>query len=127
MGNDKVNRKQPDGTVIQVQSVLFVKFYNQSMGGVDLHEQMPGYYAIGRRSRKWWWYLFWFCVKRDKSLIKVAAQVSSGTIKVIVTIGDFCSQGRTASAGQLEVGHWPVALMKGRCKYCLKQKTTFSG
>ena len=60
VGNDTVNHKQRGGTVIQVRSAPVVKCYNRSMGGVDLHDQLHGYYAI--RTRKWWWYLFWFCV-----------------------------------------------------------------
>ena len=52
-GNDTVNRKQRDGTIIQVLSVPVVKSYNNSMGGVDLHDQLCGYYAIGTKSRKW--------------------------------------------------------------------------
>ena len=56
-GEETVNRKQRDGTIIQVPSVP----------GVDLHDQLRGYYAIGTKSRKWWRYLFWSCV--DVSIV----------------------------------------------------------
>lgn len=67
VGDDTVNRKQRDSTVIQVPTVPVVKSYNKSMGGVDLHDQMCGYYAIGTKSTKSWRYLFWFCV--DVSIV----------------------------------------------------------
>lgn len=30
------------------------------MGGVDLNDQQRNYYAVGRKSCKWWRYLLWF-------------------------------------------------------------------
>ena len=37
--------------------------YNENMGGVDLADQYRSYYQVGRASRKWWRYLFWFLVQ----------------------------------------------------------------
>ena len=37
--------------------------YNSHMGGVDLHDQNRTYYRVGRPSKKWWRYLFWFMVQ----------------------------------------------------------------
>lgn len=134
VGNETVNRKQRDGTVVQVPTVPVVKSYNKSMGGVDLHDQLRGYYAIGTKSRRWWRYLFWFCV--DLSIVnasileKKAVNHRSRTqlaFRVELAkdlIGDFTSRGRTASSGQTEAGHWPIAFDKGRCKRCLKRKRT---
>ena len=125
-----MNRKQRDGTVIQVRSALVIKCYNRSMGGVDLHDQLRGYYAIGTKSRKWWRYLFWFCV--DVSIVngfilerkainhRSRTQLDFRVELAKDLIGEFSSRGRTASAGQLEVGHWPIPFSKGRCKRCLK-------
>lgn len=62
VGDETVNRKQRDGTVNQVPSAPVVKSYNKNMGGVDLHDQMRGYYAVGAKARKWWRYIFWFCL-----------------------------------------------------------------
>ena len=130
VGNDTVNRKQRDGTVIQVRSALVIKCYNRSMGGMDLHDQLRGYYAIGTKSRKWWRYLFWFCV--DVSIVngfilerkainhRSRTQLDFRVELAKDLIGEFSSRGRTASAGQLEVGHWPIPFSKGRCKRCLK-------
>lgn len=61
VGDETVNRKQRNRTIIQVPTVPVVKAYNKNMGGVDVHDQMRGYYAIGAKLRKWWRYLFWFC------------------------------------------------------------------
>ena len=120
VGNETVNRKQRDGTVIQVP---VVKSYNKSMGGVDLHDQLHGYYAIGTTSRKWWRYLFWFCANLStvnaSILEKKAVNHRSSTqltFRVELAeelIRDFMSRGRTASSGQTEAGHWPIAFDKG--------------
>lgn len=37
--------------------------YNKFMGGVDLFDQHRAYYTVGRQSRKWWRYLFWFLLE----------------------------------------------------------------
>lgn len=134
VGNETVNRKQRDGTIVQVPTVPVVKTYNKSMGGVDLHDQLRGYYALGTKSRKWWRYLFCFCI--DLSIVnafileqKAINHRSRTQLKFRVElaknlIGDFTSRGRTASSGQTEAGHWPITFDKGRCKRCLKRKKT---
>jgi len=53
VGNETVNRKQRDGTIIQVPSVPAAISYNKNMGGVDLNDQQRNYYAVDRKSRKW--------------------------------------------------------------------------
>lgn len=62
-----VNRKQRDGTVIQVPTVPAAISYNKNMGGVDLNHQQRDYYAVGRKSHKWWRYLLWFLI--DVSIV----------------------------------------------------------
>ena len=135
VGDETVNRKQCDGTVNQVPSAPVVKSYNKNMGGVDLHDQMRGYYAVGAKARKWWRYIFWFCL--DVGIVnsfilerKVPNHRSRTQLKFRVElakdlIGDFSSLRRTASSGQLVVGLWPIPFTKGRCKRCLKRKKTF--
>jgi len=34
--------------------------YNSNMGGIDLSDQLRGYYMSGRKSKKWWHCLPWF-------------------------------------------------------------------
>ena len=51
VGDIQVNRRQRDGSIIQVPSVPVVKLYNNNMGGVDLNDQLHGYYMTGRQSK----------------------------------------------------------------------------
>ena len=114
-GDETVNRKQRDGTIIQVPSVPVVRSYNQNMGGVDLHDQLRGYYAVGTKSRKWWRYLFWFCV--DVSIVNAfilekkalnhwtRGQLEFRTELAHDLLGDFSSRTRTVASGQMEGGH----------------------
>ena len=133
-GDETVNRKQRDGTIIQVPSVPVVRSYNQNMGGVDLHDQLRGYYAVGTKSRKWWRYLFWFCV--DVSIVNAfilekkalnhwtRGQLEFRTELAHDLLGDFSSRTRTVASGQMEGGHWPYPFTRGRCQRCLKRKVT---
>ena len=54
VGDETVNRKQRDGSIIQVPTVPVAVSYNKNMGGVDLNDQLRQYYAVGRKSRKRW-------------------------------------------------------------------------
>lgn len=131
VGSETVNRKQRDGTVIPVRSAPVVNSYNKNMGGVDLQDQMRGYYAIGNKSRKWWRYLLWFCV--DVSVVNAfilerkamnhrsRTQLDFRVELAKDLIGDFSSRARTVASGQVEGSHWPIPFEKGRCKRCLKR------
>ena len=39
-----------------------VALYNNNMGLVDQAEQERGKFRAGRTSRRWWLYVYWFCV-----------------------------------------------------------------
>lgn len=67
VGDDHVNRKQRDGSIIEVPTVPAAVSYNSNMGGVDLNDQHRKYYSVGRKSRKWWRYLLWFLI--DVSIV----------------------------------------------------------
>lgn len=67
VGNETVSRRQRDGTVIEVPSAPVVKSYNNNMGGMDLSDQLRGYYMTGRKSKTWWRCLLWFLV--DVSIV----------------------------------------------------------
>ena len=53
-------RKVKDGTTIDVQCPEAVTQYNKYMGGVDISDQIRGYYNIHIKSRKFYKYFFWF-------------------------------------------------------------------
>ena len=46
----------------QVTVPTQVHIYNNYMGGVDLSDQLRQYYPTGRTSKKWWKYIFWYCL-----------------------------------------------------------------
>lgn len=62
-GATKVKRKQRDGKSIEIDAPQVIKDYNESMGGVDLHDQMRQCYGLDRRSKKWWHRIFWGCIE----------------------------------------------------------------
>lgn len=131
MGNDTVGRRQRNGTVIQVPRAPVVKTYNNNMGGVDLNDQMRGYYMAGRKSKKWRRCLMWFLV--DVAIVNAyileklsphhrsRTQLAFRLDLVQLLIGNFSARQLSASSGCLEGGHWPIKFSKGRCKRCLKR------
>lgn len=135
-GNDTVQRKQKDGTIIQVPSVPVVQLYNKYMGGVDRSDQMRQYYESSRRAKKWWRYIMWFCVDvcivNAHILMKEADNFPNLTqlqfrIELIKElISEFSARQLGVQEGAVQSYHWPIEMSKGRCKRCLKnRKTTF--
>lgn len=59
-GTSTVQRKNRDGTVVQINSPPCVQDYNVNMGAVDKSDQLRQSYAIDRKSRKWWRRIFHF-------------------------------------------------------------------
>jgi len=57
-----VNRKNADGSTVQVSCPNNASYYNRYMGGVDLVDQLKGYYGIDRKSKRWWIRLFFHFV-----------------------------------------------------------------
>ena len=49
-------------SVIHLNQPAAVHSYNKHMSGVDQHDQLRMNYSVGRNSKKWWPYLFWFFV-----------------------------------------------------------------
>lgn len=127
-----MNRRQHDGSIDQVPSVPVVKSYNNIMGGVDLNDQLHGYYMTGRKSKKWWRCLLWFlvdiCIIHAQILEKLSTRHRKRTQLVFCLdlvnnlIGDFSARKLSASSVRIEGGHWPISYSKGHCKRCLKQR-----
>ena len=58
----EVQRKQKDGSIVNVRCPKILKLYTQNMNGVDRADQLRSTYSICRKAAKWWKYLFWFMV-----------------------------------------------------------------
>ncbi|XP_052271623.1 piggyBac transposable element-derived protein 4-like [Dreissena polymorpha] len=55
-------QRRTGAEVLNLQQPHAVKAYCQYMGGVDVHDQYRLCYEVGRNSKKWWRYLFWFMI-----------------------------------------------------------------
>lgn len=53
-------QRRVGANVLNLRQPHSVHAYNKFMGGVDLHDQHRAKYDVGRNSKKWWRYLFWF-------------------------------------------------------------------
>ena len=122
-----MNRRQRDGSIIQVPSVPVVKSYNNNMGGMDLSDQLRGYYMTGRMSKKWWRCLLWFlvdiCIVNAHILEKLSPRHRNRTLLAFRLdfiknlIGDFSARKLSASSVRIEGGHWPILYSKGSFFY----------
>lgn len=56
------NRTQKDGSKKAIQCPLTILQYTERMGGVDRFDQLRSTYEVGRRSKRWWLRIFYFCV-----------------------------------------------------------------
>ena len=132
MGDNHINRKQRDGSIIEVLTVPAAVSYNNNMGGVDLNDQHRKYYSVGRKSHKWWCYLLWFLI--DVTIVKARILEKEALNHLSCTqmyfrlelakmlISDFSSHSLSVSDGRNTDGHCLKAASKGRCKRCLKRK-----
>lgn len=57
-GNDTIQRRKKSGEIVNIQTPPCVKDYNYNMGAIDSHDQLQVYYAIDRKSRRWWMRIF---------------------------------------------------------------------
>ena len=58
-----VNRKLKNGSNATVRCPTAISMYNKYMGGVDLGDQLRGYYQVRMKSRKMYKYIFWFILE----------------------------------------------------------------
>lgn len=132
VGEQTVNRKQKDGTIMDVPTVPSAVCYNANMGAVDRNDQLRRYYEVGRKSRKWWRYVMWFLV--DVSIVNahiLESESPSHTTRSHLQfrldlakglVNGFSSRSLSVAQGSLVRGHWPQKSSKGRCKVCLRKK-----
>ena len=76
-----VNRRQKDGTRVAVECPMCVALYNQYMGGVDVGDQIRGYYHVRLKCTKNYKYIFWFLVdvSTTNAFILYSFDVQTGT------------------------------------------------
>lgn len=56
-------RRKKDGSKKAIQCHLAVLQYTERMGGVDRFDQKRTTYEVGRRSKRWWLRILYFCMK----------------------------------------------------------------
>lgn len=53
-------QRRKNGRNFDIQKPRVSDVYTANMGGVDRADQMRSFYTVGRQSRKWYRYIFWF-------------------------------------------------------------------
>ena len=140
-----VQQKTQDGSRISVPCPQAVLQYNTYMGGVDRGDQLRGYYKCRSRSRKFYKYIFTFCldvaITNAFILMKNFGHDQSRLIMkdfrlqlASQLIGDYCSRrrpGRRSTVMRtLPLRHFPIKITldnpakkkRGRCANCHKTK-----
>jgi len=102
------------------------------MGGVDLSDQLCGYYCIASRAQIWsdiycsslWMspLLMLIYCKPFSTNHRNTEQLGFRLDLVQRLFGDFSSRKHTITEAKIQEGHWPVSTSRGRCKCCLKKK-----
>ena len=138
-----VLRKQKDGTRTSYPCPVACAAYNQFMGGVDIGDQLRGYYSYKMKSRKFYKYIYNFLcgvtVTNAFILYKAAHPGSKVAMKkfqeVLANqlIGDYSSRRRAGRVGHLiqplPLRHFPTKVptpnterKRGRCSLCRERK-----
>ena len=139
-----VLHRQKDGSRIPVACPQSILQYNAFIGGVDLCDQLRGYYSCCTKSRKLYKYIFYFLYDvvitnafifyKHYSPHPALSNIKEFRLRLAVElIGDYCSRRRpgrvSSSIVPLPLQHFPVkgdsdsqSLKKkrGRCAHCSK-------
>ena len=135
-----VKRRKKDGSVATIPFPMAINLYNKYMGGVDLNDQLRGYYSVRSKGRKFykyiWWFLFDVATTNSYILCKHYSTLTNCTIQDFRTqlakslIGDFNGRKRRGrpsltapSAQRFCTAHFPMRNeKKSRCYYCYHQR-----
>lgn len=82
-----VTRKNKDGSSSPVDCPEATLLYNKYMGGVDVNDQIRGYYHMRMKCRKFYKYIFWFLV--DLSITNAYILCKNHTCLSIKSSKDF--------------------------------------
>ena len=120
-----VQRKQKDGSRVEVPCPASIISYKKFMGGVDRGDQLRGYYRCRSKSRKFYKYIFYFFldVAITNAYILMKNCNSSCPFKDFKSfrlqlakdlIGEYCSRRRRGHGGTvihpLPFWHYPIRL-----------------
>lgn len=133
----KVKRKQKDGTSKEFDCPAAIAAYNRFMGGVDLGDQLRGYYRYRIKSKKFYKYIFYFFfgVAVTNAFIlyrgNPRSRLSMKQFQELLAhqlIGDYCSRRRPGRVSHpirpLPLRHFPAKVpsttgrKRGRCSLC---------
>lgn len=138
--NESVQRKTKDGTTRSVPSLQAIVLYNHFMGGVDLNDQLRGYYSLRLKGRKYYKYIFFFLldltITNAYILCKHFTDLTVTSTKTFraelakALIGTYCSRKKRGRPSMQSVSkrarymeHFPVKNTTPgknghRCHYC---------
>ena len=141
-----VMRRKKDGSRVPVPCPESITLYNRSMGGVDLGDQLRGYYSCRTKSRKFYKYIYHFLLDatitncfilhkhfhpnpKYKTIREFRLQLARELI------GDYCSRRRSGCHGgaivPLQLRHFPTTsptdsgprkTKMGRCSRCFQNR-----
>ena len=114
-----VQRKEKDGSRIQVPFPDSLVLYNKYMGGVDRGDQKRGYYSCRTKSRKFYkYFLLDVAITNTYILLQQFSDTTLTNIKdyriqlAKLLIGDYCSRRRPGRGGgairTLPLRHFPM-------------------
>ena len=136
-----VQRKEKDGSRVEVTCPDSIVLYGKHMGGVDRGDQKRGYYQCRSKSRKFYKYIFYFlfdvAITNTYVLLRQFTEYPIKHIKdyriqlAKLLIGDYCSRRRPGRSGglirPLPLRHFPIKISdpnrqnwhkRGRCERC---------
>lgn len=137
--NVQVQRKKKDGSSVTYPCPAAMASYNCHMGGVDVGDQLRGYYCTTLKSRKFYKYISNFLQECSLTNAFVLYKASHSSSKMslkkfrevvsVQLIGEYCSRRRPGREGfhvqPLPLRHFPKKVSgkkKGRCSLCRQHK-----
>ena len=141
---DSVLRQLKDGSRQSFPCPAACKAYNEHMGGVDVGDQLRGYYHVRMKYRKFYKYVANFLLDTSITNSFVLYRMTHPGTKLTVLkfrevlakqlIADYCSRRRGGRSSQavkpLPLQHFPITISpagrpskkRGRCSLCIEKK-----
>ena len=139
---DTVQRREQDGSRINISCPAAMALYNSYMGGVDKNDQLRQYYHVRLKCRKFYRYIFWFLFEVAVANAHILRTHYSGAKRQPFKefrlelakglVGDYHSKKRhnrhSGPPTNLPFLHFPVkysesdTTVRGRCWYCWNKR-----